>query len=149
MITEEDKDEVKKLAKLYGVKLHFFENTGPYFGYWNRRDNSVNLNTISVHRNGQERSKSNFLGCFFHELGHTICYDKGLYYNYHNDNLLKKNKKNRSLIRRIALRAERFVDKIGAVEFKKKYPHLQYPYFYNNTEAIAVFRLNYLEKNYA
>lgn len=147
MITEEDKREVKKLAKLYGVKCYFYESKSHFHGYWTRRNNSINLNTIGTYE-GTERDKSHLLGCFFHELGHTICYANDWYYNYHNDHLLKNNKNSKRLLRRIALRAERFVDKVGGKEFIKHYPDLSYPYFYSSKYAVDIFRKYYIEKHY-
>lgn len=149
MITEEDKREVKKLARLYKVKVFFYEARSPFYGYWNRRDNSINLNVVSFRTDGKERDRRILLSCFFHELGHTICYENKWYYNYHYEHTLKKNKKTKALLRRIALRAERFVDKIAGKEFDKHYPTLKYPYFYNDPLAVEVFRKHYIQKNYA
>lgn len=134
-----DIDYIYEVLKLYNVNLYFTQmNAGGYADIDKRRI-FINYKELS--------NLKYFLGTLFHELAHIICSDECLYNNYHN-------KEPKTLIeikkfRRIALKAERFVDKKADKLMKQYYPIIPYDYRYKTNEDKKWYYKNFLNKNYS
>lgn len=135
------KQEIKELAKMYGVKVRFvnIDTTG-----------SCAYVENAIHLTNKNISRVQLLSTFFHELGHIYCYLKGKYKQYHYSksykNLTKKEKK---AIILTGYRAEKYVERFGENELKKLYPHLKYRDFYGTEYSRLWLYNNYLKKYYS
>lgn len=74
----------------------------------------------------------------FHELAHIECYDSKKYYIYHHEPLTKVEMF--SYMKKMALRVERFVDKLGEFNMKKEFPDKIYMRSYESKEDIRFLR---------
>lgn len=122
---------IQELAKEYRVRVFFTKNmkSRGLARYWRR---SISLCAIQPPRI--------MISTFFHELGHVYCYDNGLWASYHNEiPPIKMSYREKQLLYRTALRAERWVDKWAEHEMSKHYPELKYYTTYNDDEVVKDF----------
>ena len=81
----------------------------------------------------------------FHELAHLYCYDNDLYYIFHNDSLPDKEMK--KYMKKMGVRAEKFVDKKGKELMKKFFPKIPFVGAYDDPKNV-VWLKKWIEKNY-
>jgi hypothetical protein len=88
------------------------------------------------------------LSVFFHELGHLHCYDTGKWKSYHTKKKLlsKLNKKEKALLVRTALKAERWVEKWAEREMAKHFPGVDYIRSYDNPASVKTYKEQYLSQ---
>lgn len=91
------------------------------------------------------KSKAWFYSLLFHELAHIECYDKGIYYIFHHDTY--SGKKMYRYMKKMALKAERYVDKLGKKNMKIYLPDLKHEGAYDSIEDVAWLR-NWIEEEY-
>ena len=135
MITKPTKRNVKeiiqKLAKQYRVRVYFTKNlkSRGLARYWRR--------SISI---CAEQSATEMISTFFHELGHIYCYDNGLWLNYHNETpAIKMSEREKQLLYRTAVKAERWIDKWAEIEMLKHFPEIKYYTTYKDKEVVKDF----------
>ena len=63
---------------------------------------------------------NHFWSLFFHELGHIWCWDNNKYDTYHSESVYPEELP--KYMRRMALRVEKYVDKVGAKLMKDYFP---------------------------
>lgn len=78
------------------------------------------------------------LSVLFHEICHMICYRKKLYWNYHNPKASNKKKS------KIAVKAERFVDKMAKKELYLYDPECMFFESYQDNESAKWLKNYYL-----
>jgi len=86
-----------------------------------------------------------FWSLFFHELAHVWCYDHDKYYIYHNDAL--PHKQLGDYIRRMGLRIERYVDKVGKKLMKQYFPRMRYLPAYKSKTDVQFYK-DWVKTNY-
>ena len=127
-------EKIKELAKSYRVRVYFSKKCSDrgVARFW-RRSITINTNLNPIEK----------MSTFFHELGHIYCYDQGLWVNYHNDKPIEQlTDKEKRLIIRTAVRAEKWIDKWAEVEMKKSYPNLNYFTTYTERATIRQFKID-------
>ncbi len=132
-MTPEIQEELQRIAQEYNVHVVFRKwRKGNPGGTWQ-------VNRITIYcRPGLSRTW--YLSTLFHELGHLYCYQNGLWKNYH------LTRSNIHKIRKIALKAERYVDKHACNTLKKYDPAIEYHMFYSKPGA-PEFLKNYYKIN--
>lgn len=122
---------LRGLARRYGVRL-YFNSDGESLGqarYWDR--------SISVYK-GQTPSR--MVSVFFHELGHIHCHDEGKWRSYHNMKPPGKlSDRERELMVRTGLRAERWIDRWARREMHKHFPRMRYHTNYGDARVAQIF----------
>lgn len=141
-VTKKDIKDARDFLKTFGVRMHFKPVCGGgQADYWN------NLIEISPKK---KRTLHAFWGIVLHELWHCLCYQQGLYKNYHYDtNGRPKTKKELQRFRRIAYKAERFVDKKAKEMMNDYFPGMPYDYGYVDKADKEWYYKNYLDKYYS
>jgi len=86
-----------------------------------------------------------FLSYLFHELAHITCADSGLYHNYHN--VEPTNSKELQTFRRVAFKAERFVDKKAEELMSVYFPDIPFRENYTEDDK-SWFYMMFLDKYY-
>jgi len=119
----------KRIAKLYGVRVHFVNNNKG--GLFNK-----NLNLITV---GKATSLKNFISIFFHELAHFIATQEKKFYIYH----VKRYPVDAFF--RTAWRAENYVERQGCVLTKLWLPKVKYIPYYTTVKS-KKFILDYYKR---
>lgn len=121
---------ILKIAKEYGIKVHFYTKEGYAIGIGFHKVN-FKKRTDSIHLLYSPRVK-NLLSVFFHELGHSFCYRNGIYPLYHNFKVRHRKGEpywsQRELRGKIntGFKAECFVDRWARDEMDKHFPDLIY-----------------------
>ena len=126
------KQKVQELAKLYRVRVYFNKNLKSMglARYWKR--------SMTILSN-QDSEK--IISVFFHELGHIYCFNNSLWTSYHNNKLISEmTDRDKKLVVRTAVRAERWVDKWATKEMAKHFPKMNYYTNYNDAEVIQSFK---------
>lgn len=91
-------------------------------------------------------NRSLFYSFLFHEIGHIYCYDNKKYIKYHSD--CDDDLDEMSIyVRKYGLRAERFVDKIGAELMKLYFPDTEYQSCYSKAEDVKWYH-DWVERTY-
>lgn len=117
---------LRSLAKSLGLILKIAPKQSGAFFYPNSGTIVIGL----LFSNGQHYiTKEHFCSAFFHELGHSICRNNGTYRNYHSVKMCKKT----------ALRAERYVDKLGE-ELHNSFLDTKYHRAYRSREDVKWFK---------
>jgi hypothetical protein len=114
------KQEIKKIAKHYGVKYRMRNLV--YAGSYDLRNPLIEINK-------KLKTRNDIFSTLFHELGHHYCKMNDKFVVFHTDTTDKPNKHMRKHMRdmiKTANRAELYVDKWGEKEFYKWYPKLKY-----------------------
>jgi len=88
---------------------------------------------------------NNFWSIVFHEIAHIYCWDNDIYYTYHADNLPKKEMA--KYIRKMGLKVERFVDKLGEELMKEYGFNMRYVRAYRSKEDIKWYK-DWIDKEY-
>jgi len=132
---------IKELARDYRVKLFFNKKTDSLgqARFWAR--------SISVNRDLAPRQ---MLSVFFHELGHIHCHEHGKWSSYHNvkpnDELTERE---RELMVRTAVKAERWVDGWARAEMAKHFPGVEYFTNYGDRSVAENFLSSLKKELYA
>lgn len=125
------RDVLSGLAREYGVRLYFNGKTNSLgqARYWGR---SISIN--------KDQPTASMVSVFFHELGHIHCYDEGKWRSYHNTKPpYKMTDREKQLMIRTALRAERWIDRWARREMRKHFPRLRYITNYGDNGVAAQF----------
>lgn len=121
-------EELYKIASDYDVKLKFVKNLegDGETAWW--------INTVYIAWRALTYSRKELLSILFHELGHIYCYRNGIWKNYHHcknqyskEGLLK--------IRRIAIKAERWIDNWAEKELAQYDARCPYQAYYHDAEG--------------
>lgn len=115
---------VKKLSKLYGVRVYFYKPSRYNAGGFYRSD------TGNIHISLGE----DLISVFFHELGHKHCREMGIWRTYHDRDKLRGDQRLRSIIR-TGLKAERWIDRWARNTMKLYFPHHIYNAGYPGKES--------------
>lgn len=129
------KQEVRELLKSFGVRVHFVKK-----GWCSAIGDD--LIEIDVR---EARTVQELWSLVFHELGHIYCYRMGKYKIYHHNTLPPK--KFAKYIRQYGLRAERYVDKLGAQFMKDFFPEIPFIAGYS-TEDMAKWYYKWVRRNF-
>jgi hypothetical protein len=136
-ITTKDFKKVTDLCKFYNTKVMF-----GYTGEGSEVDVEERLIVIDL----LEIKNIRYLwSIVFHELAHIYCYDNDIYRIYHEDTLPEKEMA--KYVRKMGLRIERYVDKIGSKLMKEHGFTFRYVPAYNNKKDVKWFR-KWIEENY-
>ena len=137
-MSDEEVSLARSFIKPYGASLRF-----KYVSGGGQVDPSTGEIEIS---RSYRRNSETFWSLLFHELNHCICFQKELYYNYHN--VEPKNAKELRRFRSIAYKAERFVDKLAAQMMADYFPDMTYKHQYFDKHDKKWFYKEYLDKHY-
>ncbi len=133
IITEKNvKQIIIELSKKYRIKVFFNKrkNLNGEARFWRR--------SISINENN---SPTDMLSIFFHEVGHVYCFDNNLWISYHNPkNYYDYTDREKQLIFKTAIRAEKWIDKWAEKEMKKHFPDIKYYGVYNDKDVVKSFR---------
>jgi predicted SprT family Zn-dependent metalloprotease len=90
--------------------------------------NLVNINLKLL------KNKSILIKSILHEIGHIVCFRKGIYKNYHTTNNIISNMSEEVKRLKIltGLKAEKYVDRWASNELKKWNNRLKYDFSYSN-----------------
>ncbi len=138
-ITPEDIKHTRSFVKEFGLKLRIKNVLGG--GEVDYIDGIIIINPL------YNVGIRNFLSTVFHELWHCICYQRGLYSNYHHEYRLMTRKET-DKVRRIGLKAERFVDKKAGEMMSAYFPDVPYQFGYTGNKGKAWYYRYFLDKNY-
>lgn len=127
------KEELKQLAKNFGLKLTF-KKMDYASGFFNSRDGLICLDS--------RLTTKLMLSVFFHELGHCFDMSSGLYNSFYNRHKLRKDKFYWNKVARIAFNAEVHTDKTGKMLMKYFYPEYSYIKGYQNRKKDKEYVLN-------
>lgn len=123
--------ECRKLAAKYGVKVYFKPLSGPISGCCDCENEIIKINSSC-------KLRQDILSVFFHELGHVICYRKGIWSKYHIDT------GDREQMMKSALKAERWVDRFAEHELYKYDKRIRYLAAYDGDDKqLKAFLENY------
>lgn len=140
---------VKRLAKHYRIRVT-----------WLKTKNIIGSGFHAVRRN--DRGYYEYIGMdgeeyrdkistFFHELGHSYCYNNKIWAEYHGagrvyirNNRYYRTRKSLRIYIRTAYRAEQWVDRWAKTEMKKWFPYLKYRAGYTTKEDKKWFYRNHL-----
>lgn len=86
-----------------------------------------------------------FWSMVFHELAHMYCYDNEIFYTYHYENLTEKEMG--KYIRKMGLKIERFVDRLGMKLMKEHGFEIDYVPAYLSKEDVEWYK-QWIEKTY-
>lgn len=145
MLEKEWRKELRYIASTYGAKVIFRSFKVDRYGVFFKGTYSHKKRRISI--NNLISDPDEAISILFHEIGHLICHEKGLFWYYHNLSefiTIESFKK----YKRTALRAERFVDKMGKTMAQKYLPDINYIPGYQDKIIAKCFRddLNRFEK---
>lgn len=128
--------------KKYGLKkvVWFNNKKGWYYACCKYRLGIIYINKFFWDERPKKRKST-----LFHELGHIYCYKNGIYKSYHFGDK-KLTKRDNQLIRRIGLRAERWVDRWAKKEMKKYFPKERYDESYIKKKNVDIYKKNYLSQ---
>jgi hypothetical protein len=126
--------EMKRLAKMYGACRVNFNKSIDFSAEANGHTRHITINSKLVDNiffdpKNRRKHLSILISTLFHELGHLHCIFNDLWYNYHRD-------ESYYLVKKVALKAERWVDKWGMKEMRKFYPKLPFDKAYETKEDI-------------
>jgi hypothetical protein len=138
-ITKKDINEIRSFLAVFGVRIQTKPNKQGAIAYYQQKLIEIDLN--------EYRTIQKFLSLVLHELWHCLCYEQGLYKNYHYTNP-PKTKKEIQRIRRIGYKAERFVDKKAREMMKNYFPGIPYYQYYIGKEDKVWYYKTYLDKYY-
>lgn len=124
------KSTILRLAKLYKVKVEFKKDGQEWIGLYFVKTNTIQINT--------SYSQRHYLKAFFHELGHHHCVKNKIWTTYHRISSKFKTLNEYNRFRRVALKAERWVDNWGKKECAKHFPNYFYPETYKNYYAVKL-----------
>lgn len=113
--------EVRSLAKQHNVEVRFKKLSS---GIGAEAYYSENLIIIDP----EEYSRTEILSKYFHEYVHINCYRKKIWTDYHSD------KPNKNKIKKIALKVERFVDRVAEMELYLYDKRIKYIRSYNESD---------------
>lgn len=133
MITKNQKEQLRKIAKIYKVNPVFRKMKKA--GGWSR--GKYNLTLDPTFR------RDYVFSLFFHELSHCICSQCNIYDGYHKN--LMRNKKEKNLKLRLALRAELYVDNCAKQLMKFYLPNIKHIPCYSRKKD-RDWMLNYWRK---
>ena len=115
-MTKELRKELIKIAHSYDVKCRFLKRIKiPYVAVEKRMIFLAKDNTMT---------KRSVLSAFFHEVGHMVDFDNGLFKPYY------KLYPTRKALKRLALRAEIHTDETGSKLMRKHFPNTAFEYTY-------------------
>lgn len=123
--------ELTKIAKNYKVKIRFQKQkttSGLTF-----------FETETIYINPELERRDESLSVLFHEICHIICYRTHKFHNYHNPEVDRKIKA------KIALRAERFVDKMAKKELYNYDSEVMFWESYQDPESAKWLKEYYLK----
>jgi predicted SprT family Zn-dependent metalloprotease len=123
--------ELRLLSKKYGVKVRLKRLKGAIAGQAYYEDNLIIINSLLSNR-------IEILSVFFHEWAHLDCYNKGLWRKYHESEDSTEKLK-------VALKAERYIDRIAEFEMYAYDRRLRYLRAYDTSDKEAK---EFLEKYY-
>ena len=137
-IRESDKKHIREFLKQFNIRLHHKKiSCGGEADYCNGIV-IINSRGMSMHK---------YLSMAMHELWHCLCYRQGLYSNYHYDKY-PKTKKQIIKFRRIAFKAEKFVDKKAEQMMRDYFPDIPYEHGYKDSKDKEWYYKHYLDKYY-
>lgn len=116
-------NKLLSILKTYGVNKVFLASNLDY-SYAKCKEGEIVIGLKNVDINNRRE----LLSTMFHEAAHIVNYNNNKYYKYHHDLGGKK------YLRRIALRAERYTDKVGRKLMKEHYPDVRYLAGYRTKE---------------
>lgn len=122
--------KLRRIAKLYGMKLRFKPSVGFEAEYWFGEQTAM----VQLDNSSQE-----LISNFFHELGHHIDYTSGLFRTFYDS---------RSPLyvqRKISLRAERHADLVGERLCKQYFPKIKFRRSYRSPEDVQFNRDYYAD----
>lgn len=137
---------VERVKREYGVKNVDFKDFG-------RISASVHLGECTYTKGYitlNEKLKKDYslaIKVLYHEVGHIYCYKNGIWKSYHNEDDNNLTKKQKELIRRTGLKAERWVDDWASKRIKEQYPRLRFFLGYKTEEVTKRFKKK-LKENY-
>lgn len=132
------KDEIKKIEKLYNIKVV----RKPFYKYKMNVGALAYSDLREIHICYTIKNRREALNLIFHELGHQYCYDNNKFVNYHKMTTLAK-------IKKIAVRAERYVEKIAAKLLNSYDSSIPYEKIYDTKEAqqeLLQYHIDYANK---
>lgn len=115
-------EALKVIAKAHGVKVVVRRNLAG--ATWNPSKRVISLGAVCF------QSQRYLLSYFFHELAHSVNHDQKKYWTYH-----KIDKINDQNLKRIALKAERYTDRVGKSLLEIHFPGVPYVEIYDTNEA--------------
>ena len=119
--------ELRQLSRHFGVRLRFRPD-------WTEREAFNNDGLIEISTGYPNITRADIISFFFHECGHEYCKKNNKFKAYHTPKF-RYTKKEKLAIMRTALRAERYVDKIGQKLMKEYYPNEKYTVSYKSKES--------------
>lgn len=121
------KQELRKIAELYGAKLRFNSRLD-VLGRCDYKNSIIYLKVT-------DDEKQN-LSTLFHEIGHIYCYEHCIYPSYHHSKpRIFLGKAEVQSARYTAFRAECYVERWAKLELKKYYPEVRYQGYYGNNKS--------------
>lgn len=136
-ITKTDIKHLKDFANEFGIKF-IIDDKITCSGYA-----IVSKGIIAV--SSDTTNLSSFISILCHEMCHYFCYNQGLYNSYHRA-FNPRTKADKLRFRRVALKAERFVDQMGYKMCKDYFPGVRYKFGYNKPEDRERFYNEYLDR---
>jgi len=131
---------LKNIVDHYGIKkLSYFSNYDSW-GMCYYTEGLIEINYFLKNK------KKKFLNTLFHEIGHLYCYRNDIWKNYHIDKV-RLSKKEKELIVKTGLKAERWIENWAEKEMKKWFPKVSYDKGYYKPYKTKLFK-EYLEENF-
>ena len=137
IVDMKDIKEAHTIAQYYNVTC--------LFGYTDDGSEADVEDRIIVIDLCEVKSIGQFWSLFFHEIAHIWCYDNDKYYEYHAETLPIR--EYTRYIRKVGLRAERYVDSIGKKLMKEYFPYIKHRPTYQSEEDVKSYR-DWLDQNY-
>lgn len=139
--TKRDQKIVSELAQSLGVSRVYFAKRDlgcRGYCYYNDKTNWFSI-TIDIRRHTDRRDLYSTL---MHEISHGICFQQRIYPKYHIGQEFKQlTRKEKASLRRTALRAELYVDRMGERMFRLFFPELRYRRGYRTKNSQEFLRL--------
>lgn len=126
-----------ELCNAYNIDISFGYNGKGSVAHIASRE--IIIDTLHVN------TKNKFWSIVFHELAHFYCWDNDIYYEYHADRLPKKEMA--KYIRKMGLKAERFVDTMGEKLMKEYGFKMKYVKAYRSKEDVKWYK-DWIEEHY-
>ena len=129
--------EATVVCKSYGATISF-----GYTGEFSEVDVHERAIVIDLY---EVKNVAHFWSLIFHELAHIHCFDNDIHYKFHADSL--PDKEMAVYMRRMGLKVERFVDRLGKKLMREYGYTMRYVPAYNNKEDVEWLR-NWIEETY-
>lgn len=133
--------ECKQLLKNNDIEYSFVKTNKYYIGYALPNFNKVYINLNKINNNRL------LVSVVCHELAHVLCYRNNKYKKFHTVNLIKKLPLNSlKAVLYTALKAERYVDRLGKIICNYNFNKYNYLSSYTNNKTSRKFlKLLYLD----